>query len=100
MPHEFNADRRDKIPKQEHRVTHWSEYNEGLRQRGYLTVWVGEDAFGLWSAPPWTTRGGQRIYPDLAVENCLTLGMIFKQPLRAHPSSYSFLAKPSGHRTN
>mgnify|MGYP005995932275 FL=1 len=59
MPHKFNADRRDKIPKQEHRVTNWSEYNEGLRRRGDLTVWISEDALALWSAPRRTTRGGQ-----------------------------------------
>jgi hypothetical protein len=29
MPHKFNADRRDKIPKQKQRVTNWAEYNEG-----------------------------------------------------------------------
>lgn len=34
MPHKFNADRRDKIPKQKHRVTNWAEYNESLRRRG------------------------------------------------------------------
>ena len=60
MPHKFNADRRDKIPKQKHRVTNWAEYNEGLRRRGDLTVWISEDALGLWSAPRRTTRGGQR----------------------------------------
>ena len=82
MPHKFNADRRDNIPKQKHRVTNWSEYNEGLRQRGDLTVWISEDALGLWSAPRRTTRGGQPHYSDLAIEMCLTLGLVFKQPLR------------------
>jgi hypothetical protein len=81
MPHKFNAARRDKITKQKQRVTNWSEYNEGLRQRGDLTVWISKDALGLWSAPPRTTRGGQRKYSDLAVEICLTLGVGFKQPL-------------------
>jgi len=28
------------------------------------------------------SRDGQRRYPDLAIEFCLTLGMVFKQPLR------------------
>ena len=51
MPHKFNADRRDKIPKQKQRVTNWSEYNEGLRRRGDLTVWISEDALDLWAAP-------------------------------------------------
>jgi hypothetical protein len=82
MPHKFNADRRDKIPKQKQRVTNWAEYNEGLRRRGDLTVWINEDAIGLWSAARRTTRGGQRRYSNLAIELCLTLGMVFKQPLR------------------
>jgi hypothetical protein len=82
MPHKFNADRRDKIPKQKHRVTNWAEFNEGLRRRGDLTVWISEDALALWSAPRRTTRGGQRRYSDLAIELCLTLGMVFKRPLR------------------
>ena len=46
MPHEFNADRRDKIPKQKQRVTNWAEYNESLWRRGDLTVWISEDAIG------------------------------------------------------
>ena len=47
MPHKFSADRRDKIPKQKQRVTNWSEYNEGLRRRGDLTVWISDDALAL-----------------------------------------------------
>ena len=82
MPHKFNADRRDKIPKQKHRVTNWSEYNESLRRRGDLTVWISDDALELWAAPRRTTPGGQPHYSDLAIELCLTLGMVFKQPLR------------------
>mgnify|MGYP002700252977 CR=1 FL=1 len=82
MPHKFNAPRRDKLPKQKHRVTNWAEYNQGLRQRSDLTVWMSDDVLGLWSAPRRTTRDGQRKYSDLAVEICLTLGMFFKQPLR------------------
>lgn len=82
MPHKFNADRRDKIPKQKYCVTNWSAYNEGLRRRGDLTVWISEDVLGLWSAPRRKTRGGQRRYSDLAIELCLTLGIVFHQPLR------------------
>ena len=82
MPHKFNADRRNEIAKQKQRVTNWSEYNEGLRRRGDLTVWISEDALALWAAPRRTTPGGQPYYSDLAIELCLTLGMVFKQPLR------------------
>ena len=96
MPHKFNADRRDKIAKQKHRVTNWSEYNEGLRQRGDLTVWISEDALGLWSAPRRTTRGGQPHYSDLAIELCLTLGMVFHQPLRQTQGLMRSIAKLFG----
>jgi hypothetical protein len=82
MSHKFNADRRDKIPKEKQRVTNWAKYNESLRWRGDLTVWISEDAIGLWSAALRTTRGGQCRYSNLAIELCLMLGMVFKQPLR------------------
>ena len=82
MPHKFNAAHRDKIPKQKYCVTNWSEYNEGLRRRGDLTVWVCDTALDLWSPPRRTTRGGQPRYSDLAIELCLTLGLVFNQPLR------------------
>ncbi len=82
MPHEFNADHRDRIPKQKQRVSNWPEYNESLRRRGDLTVWISEDALALWVAPSRTTRGGQPVYSDLAIEACLTVGMVFRQPLR------------------
>ena len=82
MPHKFNADRRGKIPKQKHRVTNWASYNESLRRRGDLTIWISEKTLSLWSAPRRTTRGGQRTYSDLAIEICLTLSAVYKQPLR------------------
>ena len=82
MPHKFTADRRDKIPKQKRRVTNCAAYDESLRLRGDLTVWISEEARALWAAAPRTTPGGQAVYSDLAIELCLTFGMVFKQPLR------------------
>ena len=35
----------------------------------------------MWSAPPRTTPGGQPVFADLAIELCLTPGMVFQQPL-------------------
>ena len=96
MPHKFNAGRRDKIPKQKYRVTNWAKYNEGLRRRGDLTVWISDDALGLWSAPRRTTRGGQSRYSDLAIETCLTLGLVFKQPLRQTQGLMRSIAKMLG----
>ena len=73
MPHKFNAARRHKFDKAQYRVIHWAEYNESLRQRGDLTIWVSDEAPSVWRAPRRTSRGGQRRYSDLAIETCLTL---------------------------
>jgi hypothetical protein len=63
-------------------VTNCPEYDESLRQCVDLAVWISDDAIAVWSAPPRTTPVGQPVYSDLAIEMCLTLRMLFKQPLR------------------
>ena len=82
MPFKANADRRHHIPKQQHRVTNWPEYDAALRQRGSLTVWVTEAAIAAWRAEPRTTRGGQPHYSDLAITTALTLRAVFRLALR------------------
>ena len=56
MPFKANADRRHHIPKQQDRVTNWSECDAALRQRGSLTVWFTEEAIAAWRAEPRTTQ--------------------------------------------
>lgn len=82
MPHKFNAARRHKFEKKRYRVTNWAEYNESLRQCGDLTIWISDNALGQWSVRRRITRGGQAKYSDLAIPICLTLGVVYKQPLR------------------
>ncbi|WP_027681781.1 IS5 family transposase [Rhizobium leguminosarum] len=82
MPHKFNADRREKIVKQKFQVTNWPAYNESLRQRGDLTIWVSDEALCLWRAPRRTLWGGQPKYSDLAMTLCLTLRVVYGLPLR------------------
>ena len=82
MPYKFNESRRHKIPKQKFKVTNWAAYNESLRRRGDLTVWISDEALAQWSAPRRTSRGGQPKYSDLAITMCLTLRVVFGSPLR------------------
>jgi len=96
MPHKFNDTRRDRIPKQKYRVTNWAEYKESLRRRGDLTMWISEDTLALWAAPRRKTRGGQPRYSDLAIEMCLTLGVVFTQPLRQTQGLMRSIAKLLG----
>ncbi len=82
MPHKFNASFRHKFEKKRYRVTNWSRYNESLRQRGDVTVWLSPEVEAEWRAERRKTRGGQPVYSDLAITVCLTLGMVYKQRLR------------------
>src|SRR5437773_11897141 len=82
VPFKANADRRHHIPKQQDRVTNWSEYDAALRQRGSLTVWFTETAIAAWKAEPRTTRGGQPRYSALAITTALTLRAVFRLALR------------------
>lgn len=82
MPHKFNAARRHKIAGQKFKVTNWAVYNESLRRRGDLTVWISDEARCLWSAARRLSRGGQPKYSDLAITLCLTLRIVYGLPLR------------------
>lgn len=89
MPDKFNANRRAKIPKQTYRVTNWTENNEGLRRRGDLTVWISDEALGLWSAAHRTTRGGQPRYSGLSIESNFDLGHSFQATASPDPRLYA-----------
>ncbi len=40
MPYNFNDARRHKFEKKGHRISNWAVYNESLRQRGDMIVWL------------------------------------------------------------
>jgi hypothetical protein len=82
MPHKYNANHRHHIPRARYKVTNWSVYEAGLRQRGSLTIWFTDEAIAAWRAAPRTTPGGQARYSDLAIETALILRTVFHQPLR------------------
>jgi hypothetical protein len=77
-------------------VTNGAEHNESLPRRGDLTVWISEEALTLWSAPRRTKPGGQPVYSDLAIETRLTLGMVFRKPLRQTQGLMCSIAKLLG----
>ena len=96
MPHKFNDARRHKFDKKRYKVTNWREYNESLRNRGDVTVWLNPDVEKKWCAERRKTLGGQAIYSDLAITVCLTLGLIYKQPLRQTEGFVRSLARLMG----
>ena len=82
MPFKAKAACRRHIPKQQHRVTNWAEYDAALRARGSLTVWFTPEAVAAWAAAPRLSRGGQPTYSDLAIATTLTVRAVFRLALR------------------
>lgn len=71
--------------KKKHKVTNWHEYNEALRQRGSLDVWIEKGLVEGWVETPEGGRkklGGQKKYSNLAITTTLQFGVIFHQRLR------------------
>jgi hypothetical protein len=93
MPFKHNASRRNRIPKARRRITNWPAYEAGLRRRGDVTFWLDETALSGWRAPRRTSRGGQPIYADMAIEVVLTLRVVFHLAApgrRLHPLGSAF----------
>ena len=51
-----------------YRVKNWREYDQSLRDRGDITLWVSPEAISAWRAPMTGKRGAQPIYADIAIE--------------------------------
>ena len=68
--------------KTKYSVGNWREYEQGLRSRGDVMIWFSEDAAAGWIPHGKRKRGAQRLYSDLAIETALTLGLVFRLPLR------------------
>src|SRR5919108_4621148 len=82
MPFKHHAAHRRRFPRAKHRVTNWSAYEAGLRQRGSLTVWFSDDAVAAWRAAARSTPGGQPRYSAVAIETALTLRLVFHLAFR------------------
>ena len=84
MPYTLKDSVRHKFTKKAYNVRDWEKYDEGLKNRGSLTIWFSEDAIAAWNhvQPDKRIRGGQRVYSDLAIETAHTLRLVYKQPSR------------------
>ena len=84
MPYKLKDPVRHKFTKKSYNKRDWKTYEEGLRNRGDLTIWFCEDAIAAWNhcGSGKRKRGRQRQYSDLAIETSHTIRLVYKQPLR------------------
>ena len=62
------------------RTTNWSSYNDALRRRGSLLVWVDREM--EWLAPASHRPGRPAIFSDTAIQFCLSIKVLFGLALR------------------
>ena len=84
MPNKYAEKKKWTLKKQHYKVTNWPEYNESLRRRGAIDVWLSEDAIMNWveedQRPDGT--GTPKHYTDFAIIICHELRQVYRLPLR------------------
>ena len=65
-----------------YRVKNWTAYDQALRDRGDITLWISQDAIHAWTPPQTGKRGAQPVYSHTAIETALTLRLFFRLALR------------------
>jgi hypothetical protein len=65
-----------------YRVPNWCEYDQSLRNRGDITLWISQEAIDTWTPPQTGQKGAPLVYSDLAIETALSLRLLFDLPLR------------------
>ena len=65
------------MSKDKYKVHNWREYNEGLKQRGAIRVWISEEVLQQWRYQGEKKKGGQQLYSDLAIEVCLMVRKVY-----------------------
>ncbi len=70
------------MSKDSYKVRNWSKYNEGLKQRGSLNLWIKEELLQSWYWTGESKCGGQYQYSNSAIELCLTIGKVYGLALR------------------
>lgn len=69
--------------KSKYKIKNWKEYNQGLCNRGSLTLWMSEELLEVWEQIDVTQKEvGKPTYPNGVIECCLVLGLTYGLRLR------------------
>jgi len=84
--------------KQKHKVKNWSDYNQSLKKRGSLEIWISDDIEGLWYEKDRVNdgTGKPKEYTEKSIELSYSLKLTFKQPLRQTEGFVNSIFKMAG----
>lgn len=67
----------------QYKVRNWSQYNESLKKRGSLSIWISEDAIRKWKSPKDPRFiGAPQQYSDEAILCMMMLKVVYHLPYR------------------
>jgi len=84
VPYKLRDDRRHKFEKTKFKITNWSQYNQALKDRGSITLWLSPEIIKSWYQKKHKQKlqGGQFKYSDVAIEAALSIKAAFHLPYR------------------
>ncbi len=84
MPNKYPLKKGWHAPKQRYKISNWSEYNNALRQRGNIEVWISQEAIDQWveSERIYDGTGTPKKFSDFAIITCHEIRQVYRLPLR------------------
>ena len=72
MPNKYPEKKGWNVPKQKYKVSNWSDYNESLRLRGDISIWLSDNAIGNWYEKDrvYDGTGTPLLFSDFAIITC------------------------------
>lgn len=84
MPNKYPNKKGWTIPKQKYKVSHWREYNNALRNRANIEIWISDDIIHSWYEKDrvYDGNGTPKKFTDLAIITCHEIRQVFRLALR------------------
>lgn len=84
MPNKYPQKKGWNVPKQKYKLQNWHEYNNALRKRGAIEIWISDEAINNWyeSDQIYDGTGAPKKFSDLSIIICHEIRQVYKLPLR------------------
>ncbi len=80
----------------QYKIKNWKEYNQALKQRGSLEIWIEQDLESQWYYSGASQRGAQYEYSDRCIEMSAVLRNVYHLPYRQLEGFLKSLVKQMG----
>src|SRR5207248_9295735 len=84
MPNKYPKKKGWNVPKQKHKLQNWPDYNDALRQRGAIEIWISAEAINNWYEPNrvYDRSEERRVGKECRIIRCHEVRKENKLPLR------------------